>query len=203
MDPVALRSDYAKRLKIYKVAAESFEGELNMALRPVWNNVDRVSVRVKDPHSFVEKVTKRKKGKYRHPFCEVEDQIAGRVIVRFEEDMKSVQDIIKRRFNAIEEDRREPSEQDKFGYETLHFILALPIECKPGNWGEMDEMPNTVELQVRTIFMHAWAETSHDILYKSSAPISDDDKRMIYWVAASAWGCDQAYNKIINKRRIL
>jgi ppGpp synthetase/RelA/SpoT-type nucleotidyltranferase len=54
-------------------------------------------------------------------------------------------------------------------------------------------MPTTFEMQVRTLFMHAYAEPPHDWGYKSGGELTRDVERQLAWIAASAWGADRMY----------
>jgi putative GTP pyrophosphokinase len=49
---------------------------------------------------------------------------------------------------------------------------------------------------VRTLFQHAYAEPQHDVAYKAKTPLTRDDKRELAWIAASAWGADQALMRV-------
>ena len=75
-------------------------------------------------------------------------------------------------------------------------MVNIPPQCICRSWEEFDLKPESFEVQVRTIFMHAWAEPQHDLLYKGEDTLTEDQKRSLYWVAASAWGCDKVYNEI-------
>jgi ppGpp synthetase/RelA/SpoT-type nucleotidyltranferase len=60
-------------------------------------------------------------------------------------------------------------------------------------------MPSTFELQIRTLFMHAYAEPQHDFAYKSSAELLRDDRKRLGWIASAAWGADRAYQELLNQ----
>lgn len=47
-----------------------------------------------------------------------------------------------------------------------------------------------------TLFQHAYAEPQHDVAYKPAEQLTDDDRRELAWVAASAWGADQALERV-------
>lgn len=49
---------------------------------------------------------------------------------------------------------------------------------------------------MRTLFQHAYAEPQHDAGYKDRESLSRDQRRELAWVAASAWGADQAYSRL-------
>jgi ppGpp synthetase/RelA/SpoT-type nucleotidyltranferase len=58
-------------------------------------------------------------------------------------------------------------------------------------------MPETFELQVRTLFQHAYAEPQHNLGYKpGDAQLTDEVRRELAWVAASSWGADQALDRV-------
>jgi putative GTP pyrophosphokinase len=53
-------------------------------------------------------------------------------------------------------------------------------------------------MQVRTLFMHAWAEPQHDLGYKPGEHmvIDRNQRRRLAWIAASSWGADQMLNDV-------
>jgi putative GTP pyrophosphokinase len=166
--------DYAKRIPLYEKFAAELNRELVEALSTTIH-VDRISVRVKTAASFAKKCAK-----YAHPFLEIEDQVAARVLVFFLTD--------------IEDSFREPKSNEEFGYESQHIVCIIPPNLKPNGWTAA--YPSTFELQIRTLLMHAWAEPQHDLAYKSPVALDGDTKRRLAWVAASCWGADQEYERI-------
>ena len=162
-------------------------------------HIDRVYFRAKDPASFTKKVARPKSGiPYGDPFAEIEDQIAGRVLVFFRHDI----DLVNRRMidtlREIEFSRREPESSAEFGYESDHWVCLIPRALMSDEWLGEGAMPRTFELQVRTLFMHAWAEPLHDIVYKPDQSLDRDTERRVAWIAASSWGADEMLEPIWN-----
>jgi ppGpp synthetase/RelA/SpoT-type nucleotidyltranferase len=60
-------------------------------------------------------------------------------------------------------------------------------------------MPTTFELQIRTLCMHAWAEPQHDVGYKSAEELSREDRRELAWIAASIWGADHGFERVLKR----
>ena len=126
--------------------------------------------RVKDEQSFINKALYRGKG-YDNPMVQIEDKVGTRVIVL-------VTDIIDRvskdlmdytRWNIKEsKTKHEIFEEvpDKFGYQSIHYIVTPKDNCCNFASGSSRLEQLTCEIQVRTLLQHAYAEISHDNVYK-------------------------------------
>lgn len=162
--------------------------------------VERVTGRVKSDQQFLVKARKvRKDGgpKYPHPLEEIQDQVGCRIIVKFEGERDRVKDEILAIFRPVEDRFHQPEEADRFGYEARHLVCLVPPDIR-----EKTESPiDFFELQVCTLFQHAWAEANHDIGYKSAGPLSWDEQRMIALTAANAWGADRVFEELRRKQR--
>jgi len=172
-------------------------------------HIDRVSFRAKSAKSFVGKVVKRAADAdagverdgfalrpYSSPLTQVEDQIGGRVVVLFKHDIPPVLELLTPdTFNVVEMQDKTPPKDAEFGYESAHLVCHIPEHVRPADWASDPSMPATFELQVRTLFMHAWAEPQHNLGYKSPIDLSRDQKRHLAWIAASAWGCDDGMER--------
>jgi ppGpp synthetase/RelA/SpoT-type nucleotidyltranferase len=191
-----LAETYVARLDVLGQAADLLEADLleHFRERP---HIDRISVRVKGVESFVEKATVRKVDPpYEIPLAEIEDQIAGRILVHFLDDLDGTVAHVGALLNQVEQDHKRPTRYNEFDYESVHGVYALPPQYLPPGWGEQEGMPETFELQVRTLFQHAYAEPQHDLGYKPGTPLGQGVKRELAWIAASSWGADQALERV-------
>lgn len=196
IDRTVLTNEFQKRETLLGQLAVNLQRETVDALDTL-KHIDRVGFRAKGLKSFLDKATDEDKG-YTHPLVEIEDQVAGRVLVFFLPDIEIVIAALKQRFNEVESKRRSPKSELEFGYESHHLVCMIPPQCEPEGWSSQTDMPKTFELQVRTLFMHAWAEPQHDIGYKPDVEVPRDIKREWAWAAASAWGADQALQRVLN-----
>ncbi|MFF0760570.1 GTP pyrophosphokinase family protein [Streptomyces sp. NPDC003737] len=188
---------YRKRGDLLQALVDNLTDVVHSDLAEV-PHIDRISFRVKDPGSFFEKscaTLSDGEKKYLNPLREIEDQVAGRVIVFYSSDIRAVSAVLEDTFRMVESEAREPEDESSFGYESYHHIFLIPEHHKPDGWDDEESMPVTFELQVRTLFMHAWAEPQHDLGYKGEE-LSREVRRKLAWVAASAWGADRTMDEI-------
>jgi putative GTP pyrophosphokinase len=191
-----LRARYAARRPLLEELAANLERELRRQLSE-FSHIDRVTFRAKDTTSFLDKVLERRiEPPYEEPLIEVEDQVAGRVLVFFVSDVQPTRLHAERMFTPVEGLLRRPARYNVFDYESFHAIYTIPPPMKPGAWDQREDLPRTFELQIRTLFQHAYAEPQHDLAYKPETPPSDEIRRELAWVAASSWGADQALERV-------
>jgi putative GTP pyrophosphokinase len=159
---------------------------------PHREHIDHVSFRVKGLRSFVGKAEK-KASEYHNPLVEIEDQVAGRVVVVFRHDVPLVLSLLQESaVTPVQRQRKGPRNYDDFGYDDEHLSFAIPLTCEPQGWADLESRPQVIELQVRTIFQHAWAQAAHLLDYKPEGGTLDDpQRRRLAHVAASAWGADR------------
>lgn len=187
---------YAERKPLLDALAANLEQELRRHFDGR-SHVDRIAFRAKERDSFASKVAERRVDPaYREPLIEVEDQVAGRILVYFVSDVEPAREHAERLFTPVEADERRPAQYNEFDYESFHTIYIIPVHLKPHGWNERDDLPRTFELQIRTLFQHAYAEPQHDLAYKPDTPPSDEVRRELAWVAASSWGADQAIERV-------
>lgn len=128
-------------------------------------------VRVKDEQSFLEKAFHRFGKNYSNPLVEITDQVGIRFVVLLESSITIINDIISKSSNFnVRKDRDFLSERDKsptlFDYESVH-LLVSPLENININNTTISK-DITCEVQIRTLLQHAYAELTHDLLYKPS-----------------------------------
>lgn len=157
--------------------------------------IDRVIARAKEPARFLAKATKEENGtpKYNDPLAEIQDQVAGRIVTFYLSDVERIQTAIEPYFGTVEHKRLEPESSSEFWYEGDHYVLLLPEEAFPRPLSRRDG-PTLFELQVKTVFQHAWSEAGHDLIYKPEKPLSRDHLRKAAFTAAQAWGADLIFD---------
>jgi putative GTP pyrophosphokinase len=162
------------------------------------SHIDRVSARAKSPDRFAEKAAKKNPNgtpKYKAPLEQIQDQLGARVIVFYKDDVQKVTEVVKRYFAAIEQKELVPESEWAFGYFGLHFVMALPRDVVPIE-ADPSRVPRFFELQIKTLFQHAWSEANHDLGYKPSEELSSDQQRRFAYTAAQAWGADRVFEEL-------
>lgn len=192
------RNDFARRYETHlRMVAENLRHLIHGHLEGV-AEIERVVARAKSPESFAEKAKTVEHGqpKYRDPLAQIQDQIGVRVIVLFMRSVEPVATQILTYFSAIEDTKIVPDSQSEFGYFGRHLILKLPLDAVPVEV-QPDEVPAFFELQVKTLFQHAWSEANHDLGYKSRSLLSNEDQRLLAFASAQAWGADRAFEELM------
>lgn len=127
--------------------------------------------RVKNIDSFIKKALYRKdSGKnYDDPIFEIQDKVATRIVVLTSQHMELVKDILLEQLSlwecSIGRDKALIKESIKeFDYEAIHLIVS-PTERQRGI-NKINIPFLTCEIQIKTLFQHAYSEMSHDTVYK-------------------------------------
>lgn len=165
--------------------------------------IDRVQARSKSPDRFMAKALKEDGGvrKYSDPINEIQDQIGARIVTFYSDDVNSVCSFVEKYFRHIEKRKVVPDSVTEFGYFGFHYIVRIPSDVLDAEW-DSTVVPTHFELQIKTLFQHAWSEANHDLGYKElSGDLSPDEKRKMAWASAQAWGADQIFNELFRARQ--
>lgn len=159
--------------------------------------VDRITTRAKDPDRFLEKAGQQENGhdKYEDPLNQIQDQLGARIVTFFRDDVTNVAEELKRYYRHIEEQTLIPDSEWSFGYFGLHYILALPRDVVPETV-DREQVPRFFEVQIKTLFQHAWSEANHDLGYKPVTALTADQQRRLAFTAAQAWGADEIFVRL-------
>jgi putative GTP pyrophosphokinase len=164
--------------------------------------IDRIAARAKEIDKFVVKATKLVSGrpKYEEPFEQIQDQVGARIITFYPSDVVRLDPIVKRWFNPIEIKNHIPESHWEFGYFGHHYILAVPSDVIDPAW-DGGIVPRFFELQIKTLFQHAWSEANHDLGYKpSEQQLTADQTRSLAYTSAQAWGADRMFDELFHAR---
>lgn len=174
-----LEAKYKVRFEtILNPLAVAVENQLKAYLVGV-DRIDRVCARPKSVKKFIGKAGKLHEGslKYREPLRQIQDQIGARIVTFYNTDVETVAPLVTQYYSKREFTSHVPESESEFGYEGKHFILNIPRDLYPATF-DIDLMPDVFELQVKTLFQHAWAEAEHDLAYKPEVELDTNDKRL-------------------------
>jgi len=143
--------------------------------------IDRVGARPKSVDRFLQKARAVVDGqpKYADPLRQIQDQIGARIITFYRSDVDRIATIVEKYYRPIESQDLVPESGWEFGYFGRHYVLLIPSDVVDPS---MDKafLPEFFELQIKTLFQHAWSEANHDLGYKPGAvPLDSDAKRSI------------------------
>jgi ppGpp synthetase/RelA/SpoT-type nucleotidyltranferase len=197
-----LRAEYKKRLDVVLTPlAEQLRAFIARCLEGQ-PRIDRVSARPKGIDKFVAKATKivNGKAKYQEPLEEIQDQIGARIITFYLSDVARIDPLIQEWFRPIEYKDHVPESHWEFGYFGRHYILAVPTDVISPDWPK-EMIPRFFELQVKTLFEHAWSEAEHDLGYKPGEdPLTPSQTRSLAYTSAQAWGADRMFEDLFQER---
>lgn len=191
-----IRCEYESRYSLLNVAATKLQAHLK-AITKGLPRIDSITARAKDPERYLAKAMKTDengKPKYKDPKFEIQDQIGARINVLYLSDVEYVRLRIINFMKFIEESPKSPISDDAFGYFGYHFIIQTPDDIVPDE--NKDEIPDFFELQIKTLFQHAWSETNHDIGYKAPRELTREERRNMAFTAAQAWGADKIFEEL-------
>jgi putative GTP pyrophosphokinase len=159
--------------------------------------IDRISARAKTPARFLEKALTRERGKakYTDPLNQIQDQIGARITTFYLGDVEDASKVVERYYRNIESRELIPDSESEFGYVGKHYVLFIPEDVFPDDADRIN-LPTFFELQVKTLFQHAWSEAGHDLVYKSLQPLTSLQKRQVAFTAAQSWGADQIFGEL-------
>ena len=166
--------------------------------------IDRIAVRAKSVDRFREKAaTELVDGqrKYSEPLAQIQDQVGARVVVFYKCDVERMETKLNRYFTAIENRELVPESESEFAYFGYHLVLAIPTDVVDEDMEEA-MVPRFFELQIKTLFQHAWSEAGHDLGYKpGDRELTSEQKRKIAFTSAQAWGADLIFDELFQAQR--
>ena len=175
----SLYQAYSDERPYYDRLVELVTAVLEDAIKTAGLTAD-VKGRSKEPASFATKAVM--KG-YADPLVEIGDKAGVRVTVIYERDVGRVEAIVRRIFHVVRrESKTDALAFNEFGYLGVHFDTTLkPAQVAGQN---TDLAGRRVEIQIRTMVQSAWAEISHEQLYKPAAEVPDELKRQVHRLVA-------------------
>lgn len=135
--------------------------------------------------------------KIKKTITELNDLVGLRIVLLFPEYKDQVTDLLLQEFNTVVEYKKESPIVDKFGYSSTHLILEVKED-----WLKTPDFKyhqnKKIEVQIRTLSEHIWAETSHSLSYKREENIPQVIRRDLYRLSALLEVVDDKLQNIKN-----
>lgn len=168
---------------VYRDFARAASELIQRILEASGISVHSVTWRPKERSSLVNKLSKPEK-QYQS-IHEITDLAGMRITTYFSNDVDVVAQIINQQFDIDQEnsvDKRITADPAQFGYQSLHFVASMSTARSA--LVEYQRFSGLkIEIQIRSILQHAWAEIEHDIGYKSASGVPRDVRRRFARVA--------------------
>lgn len=193
-----LYEQYIDQKNIYNLFGKKVVDLIEGLLKNEKIEYQSIDYRVKSNESFCTKV--KKKDKYKD-IKDITDVCGVRIITYYSDTVDKVAEIISEQFEVDEKntiDKRKTLDPDKFGYLSLHYVISLKENrLSLPEYQIFKDMK--VEIQIRSISQHVWAEIEHDLGYKSDIEVPREIRRDFYRLAGLLELVDSEFVGIRNK----
>lgn len=138
--------------------------------------------RVKDDSSLLDKAFYRPNKSYEQPYDDIEDKVGCRFVVLLVDQVEQIADIIRADTSWVAEECRHFNDERNnapllFTYQSVHFVV------RPRRLFDFDgvKIPEGTpcEIQIRTLLQHAYAELTHDSIYKAKKIVKPEIHRTV------------------------
>ena len=162
--------------------------------------------RVKEVSSYLDKALRRGKD-YTDPHNQITDKVGVRFVVLTEKDIEYVSALIQNWDKiTFSIDRDEDKEIEKnpylFTYKSCHIIVRNkePIVTSNGTGTSITIPADTpCEIQIRTLLQHAWAELSHNEIYKQETDVRSEIHRKMARSVALLESTDELFQQVYDE----
>jgi len=193
---------YSAKYPIYKIVAKAVEGAITDSLAGLPVSLHSISARAKSPDSVAAKI---KRKNYGRPQIQMTDIIGVRIITSYSRGVETVASRLKDLYEIDEAqsiDKRQILGINTTGYRSVHLIASLG---KVGTTGEAERILQKlkVEIQIRSIIEHAWAEIEHELRYKSGVLLPPEVQRRFSVLAGTLELVDREFDALANELVVL
>jgi ppGpp synthetase/RelA/SpoT-type nucleotidyltranferase len=176
-DMRALLKEYRRCSALYGDLASTVSQLLAKIVSDNGVSLHSVSHRLKAEESLAKKL--QSPGRSYASLGEVTDLAGVRVTTYFHDHVDRVATLIDHEFVVDQQnsvDKRLLLDPDRFGYLSLHYVVELSQErCLLPEYKRFKGLK--VEIQIRSLLQHVWAEVEHDLGYKSTRSVPSAIRR--------------------------
>lgn len=185
---------YRSNFADYETTAGYVERQIGEAFRGKALDIHVISVRAKDPDSVAEKIARRS---YGNPSVQFDDLIGVRIITLYEHSVPLVASRL-RDLYKIDENRSANKSMSlrsrEVGYRSEHLVLKLGKSGMPPVSSLLEK--TYIEVQIRSVVSHAWAEIEHSLRYKAGIQLPSDLSRRFDALAGTLELVDREFSAI-------
>lgn len=175
---------------IYKKVAESNDPERFFKIEP--------KARVKSVDSIIAKAFYRGKD-YKDLYEEITDKVGTRFVVLLTDHINLVKEIIEKNYEWVYSPDRDYELEKKekptvFEYQSVHYV----VRCRNDIQMKDAKIPRGIpcEIQIRTLLQHAYAELTHDTIYKPIGNVPQAIHRVVAKSMALIETTDELFVKV-------
>lgn len=190
---------YREVRDLFDECAQAVRSVLRAVLDEEKVKVQIVEARCKTVKSFRKKAEQpatndATRPKYPDPLSDITDLAGVRVIVYLLDDRQQIDNLIYREFNVLK--RTEPTGRlGPGGYQSTHYLVRFKEpRTKLPEYERFSDI--TVEIQVRTVLQHGWAEIEHGIGYKPEGPVGQEIRDRLLEIAGALRMADREFQRI-------
>ncbi len=195
---------YEREVDYYAEAAEIAKEDLENALQAAGIRAF-VTSRPKAPKRLRKKLYRRYSEKhyktFRDIYKDIVDLAGVRVSLYLPADREAVSAIIDEIFEPARPAKHFPEDRgpgDGMGYVATHHLVRLKPDLLDGSHRRYSE--TKIEIQVASVLMHAWAEVTHDLIYKpEKGDLSPDERVLLDQLNTLVRGGEEALNQLQTK----
>ena len=195
--PTSIIESFDQKFQLYEAFRLSAETAIRELIRLEDINVHSVTSRTKSRESFCEKLARDGKDSY-DSLEDVTDIVGVRIITHIEDEVDVVGNMIRQEFEVDEAnsiDKRSALDADRFGYLSLHYVCSF--NAARTTVAENRRFKGLkLEVQVRSILQHAWAEIEHDLGYKAGSTIPSTIRRRFSRLAGLLEIADDEFRRL-------
>ncbi|MUK26217.1 GTP pyrophosphokinase [Aliivibrio fischeri] len=161
-----------------------------------------VTPRLKESNSLIDKAFYRPNKNYNDPYNDIEDKIGCRFVVLLVDHIEEISELIRNQDDwAIKKCRHFNEERKKdpllFTYQSVHYVVRPRVDIKLNDITIRKNTP--CEIQIRTLLQHAYAELTHDALYKAKKIVNPEVHRTVAKSMALIETTDDFFSDVHNK----
>jgi putative GTP pyrophosphokinase len=129
-------------------------------------------------------------------YDDINDKLGFRLVTHFKSEINPIKKFINKNFNVVHfESKAEKLKFDQLGYVSEHYEVKIMTSVP--YFKEYTKFENCIiEIQIRTICQHAWADVEHALAYKQEIELDANTKRKIFRLTSLLEICDDEFDKI-------